>query len=69
MGIATLLCRINDIFKAYIVLGKEWGKKRLHPRFVDLDSSSSLPRLSCSFSDLGIFILGVATRVRDLWLR
>ena len=38
MGIATLLCRINDIFKAYIVLGKEWGKKRLHPRFVDLDS-------------------------------
>jgi hypothetical protein len=33
MGIATLLCRLNDIFKAYIVLGKkEWGKKRLHPR-------------------------------------
>jgi hypothetical protein len=28
MGIATLLCRMNDIFKAYIFLGKkEWGKK------------------------------------------
>jgi hypothetical protein len=32
MGIATLLYRMKDIFKAYIVLGKEWGKKRLHPR-------------------------------------
>jgi hypothetical protein len=33
MGIATLLCRIKDIFKAFIGLGKkQWGKKRLHPR-------------------------------------
>jgi hypothetical protein len=33
MGIATLLCRMKDIFKGYIGLGKkEWGKKRLHLR-------------------------------------
>jgi hypothetical protein len=33
MGIATLLCRIKDIFKAFIGLGKkEQDKKRLHPR-------------------------------------
>jgi len=42
MGIicmSTLLCRIEDVFRVYIGLGKkEWGKERLHPRFVDLDS-------------------------------
>jgi hypothetical protein len=36
MGIicmSTLLCRIEDVFRVYIGLGKkEWGKERLHPR-------------------------------------
>jgi hypothetical protein len=63
MGIATLLCRIKDIFKAYVGLGKkQWGKKRLHPRLwllillkIWLDSYYSSTSL-ISFSSFDVFI-------------